>query len=57
MAICHECGVKVGNPVEGHVATFNHGVCDWCHKEAAVTQERDYRVPASMYANRPATQE
>lgn len=43
MWICESCGMKFGTRVP-IAATYHYGVCDWCHREEAVTQPRDYGV-------------
>ena len=41
--ICHDCGPKLCNGwPEGHIASWWHGVCEFCGKEDGVTDVRDY---------------
>lgn len=44
MWICHDCGTKYGKPRDG-VATYHNGKCQWCGKDKAVTEDRDYGYP------------
>jgi len=44
MWICHDCGTKYGKP-RGGVATYHNGQCQWCGKDKAVTEHRDYGYP------------
>ena len=44
MWICSECGNKYGK-ARGRVSTFHTGICEWCGKEKAVTEDRDYHYP------------
>jgi len=44
MWICSECGNKYGK-ARFSVSTFHIGICEWCGKEKAVTEDRDYSHP------------
>ena len=43
--ICGDCGRKHGRIIRGHISTMHVGVCNWCHREIAVTQPRDFGYP------------
>jgi len=42
MWICSDCGNKYGTPRFSE-STWHVGRCEWCGKEKAVTEDRDYR--------------
>lgn len=44
MWICIDCGNKYGKP-RGNPSTYHNGICEWCGKEKAVTEHRDYGYP------------
>ena len=47
MWICFECGNKHGKP-KGGVSTYHTGICEWCGKEKAVTEDRDFNYPPQV---------
>ena len=44
MWICSECGNKYGK-ARFTVSTFHAGICEWCGRKRAVTEDRDYGYP------------
>jgi hypothetical protein len=50
--ICSPCGQKHGRVIEGHVATFYPGKCEWCGQETIVTEPRDYGYPQAPKKDR-----